>query len=116
MSKRMNKRIKTLWIKALRSGKYKQGKSKLHHAGRFCCLGVLCDLHRKSRETGKSKWNKLGYLGRNDALPYPVYEWASLTDADPMIGMGPEKDYLSAHNDNNKKSFREIAKLIEEYL
>jgi hypothetical protein len=34
--------FKAKWIAALRSGEYKQGKDKLHHDGRFCCLGVGC--------------------------------------------------------------------------
>lgn len=50
----MNKRIKTKWIRALRSGKYEQGKGSLKDGSNFCCLGVLCDLHAK--ETNRGKW------------------------------------------------------------
>lgn len=32
------------WVKALRSGKYEQGKSLLKNRNKFCCLGVACDL------------------------------------------------------------------------
>lgn len=32
------------WIEALRSGKYKQTKSRLRDTFGFCCLGVACDL------------------------------------------------------------------------
>lgn len=32
------------WIEALRSGQYQQGAGSLNREGRFCCLGVLCDL------------------------------------------------------------------------
>ena len=38
----MRKSIKTKWIKALRSGQYKQGQGALYRNGRYCCLGVLC--------------------------------------------------------------------------
>lgn len=31
---------KALWVAALRSGEYKQGKGCLHNDGKFCCLGV----------------------------------------------------------------------------
>jgi len=34
------------WVKALRSGKYKQGRNRLRKKDRFCCLGVLCELER----------------------------------------------------------------------
>lgn len=39
----MNEMEKKL-VAALRSGKYKQGKSYLRVGDRFCCLGVACDL------------------------------------------------------------------------
>ena len=37
----MNKEIKKLWIKALRSGKYKQIMDTLRNNKGYCCLGVL---------------------------------------------------------------------------
>jgi hypothetical protein len=40
----MNKEIADKWIEALRSGEYEQGIASLQSGGRFCCLGVLCDL------------------------------------------------------------------------
>lgn len=38
----MNKKLKKEWIKALRSGKYKQARGKLRVGRAYCCLGVLC--------------------------------------------------------------------------
>jgi hypothetical protein len=32
------------WVKALRSGKYKQSKGSLQVYGGFCCLGVACSV------------------------------------------------------------------------
>lgn len=53
----MNPVIKTKWLEALRSGEYQQGRVVLRTTpqpdaqhGRFCCLGVLCDL------IGPNKW------------------------------------------------------------
>ena len=44
----MDKRLKTRWLKALRSGEYEQGRGKLavetDSGARFCCLGVLVDI------------------------------------------------------------------------
>ena len=37
----MNKSIKKLWIKALRSGKFKQTTGVLCDKTGYCCLGVL---------------------------------------------------------------------------
>ena len=45
----MNPRIKDLWVKALQSGKYRQGQLRLireqkTYGTEHCCLGVLCEL------------------------------------------------------------------------
>jgi hypothetical protein len=42
----MKKDIAIKWIDALRSGKYKQGKSELHNSdtNEYCCLGVLNEI------------------------------------------------------------------------
>lgn len=37
----MDKKLKSKWIKALRSGKYQQGNMVLKSGGKYCCLGVL---------------------------------------------------------------------------
>ena len=49
----MKPEIKQKWINALRSGEYEQGRKSLRDRNKYCCLGVLCDLHAK--ETG-NKW------------------------------------------------------------
>ncbi len=45
------------WIKALRSGKYKQIQGELETTKGFCCLGVACKL-----EIEKSKQQRIGGL------------------------------------------------------
>lgn len=45
----MNKVLKSKWLKALRSGRYKQGDSYLRLSynrapARYCCLGVLAQI------------------------------------------------------------------------
>lgn len=44
----MDKKLKTKWIKALTSGKYKQGQAVLKDytvkGPEHCCLGVLCEV------------------------------------------------------------------------
>ena len=70
------------WLKALRSGKYKQGKGTLEDEGKFCCLGVLqkiangeteadCDLPSMHwlRQHGIRFTNEDGYLGCSPLLP-----------------------------------------------
>ena len=48
----MKKEIADKWVEALRSGKYKQGKSALKKDDSFCCLGVLCDIIGKGSIAG----------------------------------------------------------------
>lgn len=119
----MNKRIKKLWIKALRSGKYEQGKGSLRTlaaAGSpndfaFCCLGVLCDL--RAQATGR-RWRDKDdtYLGDSCTLPEVVREWAGLDDEDdPRLGPRRNSKRAAAANDAGK-SFSYIADRIEKYL
>ena len=39
----MDAKLKAKWVRALRSGKYKQALGRLHYAqpNAFCCMGVL---------------------------------------------------------------------------
>ena len=37
----MDKKLKAKWVKALRSGDYKQCHGFLYEGGGYCCLGVL---------------------------------------------------------------------------
>lgn len=38
----MKEDVKDIWVKGLRSGKFKQGKGRLQDGDRFCCLALLC--------------------------------------------------------------------------
>ena len=99
----MKKTIAMKWVKALRSGKYAQGKRLLRNGdGEFCCLGVLCDIspYRKS------------YLRMKDAvgdakfyLPVKVGNWAG------TLNLCAENT-LANMNDMGM-SFEKIAKYIE---
>jgi hypothetical protein len=41
----MKKDIASKWVKALRSGKFKQGRVLLKNRNKeYCCLGVLCEI------------------------------------------------------------------------
>ena len=40
----MDQKLKAKWVKALRSGRYRQGRLKLYRNGAYCCLGVLCKI------------------------------------------------------------------------
>lgn len=105
----MNNNAK-LWVKALKSGKYKQTSGTLQDEDGYCCLGVACKLYEK--KTGKK-------LEKNDRGFYcdatlrgkftKVRKWLRLHFSDGEYGCN---DNLTDLNDSGY-SFKEIAKIIE---
>lgn len=93
----MRDELKTKWLKGLRGRKYKQGKSRLKHSGRHCCLGVLCEVDGRKI----SRWQTTLRDGHIDLL------WA--------IGGSENQDTLMRMNDAGK-SFRKIADWIEKNI
>lgn len=103
--RRTKKEVYKRWIKALRSGEYKQSNSRLRSGSGFCCLGVLCDLAAKD---GGPQWDG-SYYG-----PVKEHIWAFPDDimVDFMVSDGEAFSKLAEMNDNGK-SFKEIADYIE---
>lgn len=103
--------IKKQWVAALRSGKYRQGRFALKQGREFCCLGMLCDLYGKAHGVpwSTSKEDGATMLGASLDLPGAVIEWA-------FGAKRPPHNRLVAMNDDEKKSFAEIADYIEEVL
>ena len=108
----MNPKIKARWLKALRSGRYKQAKGQLRKADSFCCLGVLCDLARKSKI---NKWDGEFFDGIEDVPPMSVWNWAGLMGPNPVVMTRKGPETLSALNDRGVK-FSTIANYIEKSL
>lgn len=119
----MKKRIKNKWLKALRSGDYKQTKKVLKDSKGYCCLGVLCDLHRLSRVDVKAKWNGKFYNSSTPStkmsLPVSVMEWAGLKsnigEYETKTKSKVEKNLIGL-NDLKGYSFKKIANVIEKYF
>ena len=117
----MNKKVKQLWLEALRSGEYKQGETQLRKGNKYCCLGVLCDIYRKNFG---GKWDKTGAFEDSytytaeSFLPEGVRRWSGLNAIDPDI----EDIALSTLNDGGvpdcpiSLTFDEIADLIQVHL
>ncbi len=57
----MDRKLRDKWLKALRSGKFRQAQGRLRRVDRktgeesFCCLGVLGTCSGASKETLRSK-------------------------------------------------------------
>jgi len=112
----MNPEIKAQWVAALRSGEYKQGRHRLRDGDRFCCLGVLCNLHAQAHpKIAATQNSKDVYLGADLVLPEAVVRWARLRDANPDIRMEDVCSNLSEVNDEGGR-FKTIANLIEAQL
>ena len=107
-------RIKKLWVKALRSGKYKQGRNALCHAGRYCCLGVLCDIAVKQGAMSRRK-----AFRENCQLNTDMLNWTQCRIGDPVLKVPHHiRDSVgrrcAALNDGHPGlTFKQIARLIE---
>ena len=133
--KSINKELVRQWVEALRSGKYKQGRSALRNIdNEFCCLGVLCDI---SKDTLNLDWElnniydpEIYTMDRNGGvLPDKVWNYLGreATDYKVQISLTNSKLpssivdgylgnslYLITLNDVYKLSFEQIADIIEE--
>jgi hypothetical protein len=103
----MNKTLKDKWVAALRSGQYRQAKEYLHvpNLG-YCCLGVLCDIYDDTKWTDNAhtQYN----FGTMTRCTYPTLGWLD------EIGLSDnDAEYLTILNDNENKTFDEIAGWIE---
>lgn len=111
--------IKEDWIKALRSGKYKQGTGCLRKGDEYCCLGVLCEvldldfipIYAEDDLEGiegveREIDNKIlyGIQGNEGGIPYSLLE---------IMKLEINQDYFVELNDGQKLSFEEIANVLE---
>lgn len=113
----MDKKLAMKWVKALRSGKYKQGQvGRLKSESGYCCLGVLCEI-----EGMKSAQDVAGgyyYYGQNQTHTHAYPDGKSLRHG---LGMITNSIFLSQLNDagipefpGGRFTFEEIADIIEQ--
>lgn len=111
----MDPKLKKAWVKALRSGEYKQGRGHMcedtPEGPRYCCLGVLVDIAHDG------DW----------VLDPNITTWKIDNNFDPSFQASfPSNKFLNevelnrdtadevAHMNDDGKSFEEIADFIEE--
>lgn len=114
----MKKEIMEKWVAALRSGEYKQGKYSLHSEGKFCCLGVLCEVALRDGVPVGVRGGGLNivYDGAVAVLPKRVQDWADMASDSGTMESSPQDGFrptLTLLNDDEGKSFVEIAAIIE---
>jgi hypothetical protein len=128
----MDSSLKQKWVRALRSGKYKQASGQLKTEDGFCCLGVLCDVYDPSNwivaddlDLGEDnqEWHykismRGGYTSiMKDVLPEEIADAAGLSRQNPEVPYGIDggMSSLAVINDSGA-SFAQIADLIETHL
>ena len=107
----MKKEIADLWANALESGEYKQTDGQLRHGDKFCCLGVLCNLHAQTHPEIASKQKDDSYMKQDEFLPKTVMKWAGIKTDDGDYSCYSET--LVGLNDAGVK-FQEIAQIIRD--
>jgi hypothetical protein len=100
------------WVEALESGEYQQAQGQLKdEGGGYCCLGVACDLYRKTRKRGR--WTPFSFQLRsgetNDTSlsNLPVKGWLGLDDE--------LEERLISMNDTGS-NFKQIAAYVRKRL
>lgn len=108
----MNKKLKAKWLRALRSGAYRQTDGKLaNDAGTaFCCLGVLADIQGCTWRPGDNGDGLVPVNKANRAIVRDSDDWLPIKRAGGLSSDQQEK--LAGMNDNGK-SFKQIAGYIE---
>ena len=139
----MNKTIAMKWVKALRSGKYKQGVGHLCQVSskgkKHCCLGVLTEMYQAEQKAKKKRVlpTKVSYVYVEDStatsglklievvkygsgedatevLSVAVRRWAGIKGRLGEFDVMDEGHYKSLSNMNDDgHSFEEIANFIE---
>jgi len=110
----MKKKWKRLWLKALRSNKYQQGRFVLRRGSgrkkecRFCPLGILADI------ICPRGW-------RSDGMNYSYSMRGSYTQLDKELmsitGLSAsDQSRVMMMNDEQQRSFPTISRWIEEHL
>lgn len=101
------------WVNALESGRYKQGEDSLCRVNddgseSYCCLGVLCEIAELKKEIRYDEYLNgtfVYYQNYRDTPPESLVNQLGLPSG--------EINYLIELNDNQKKSFQEIANYIK---
>ena len=130
----MKQNVMKKWVKALRSGKFKQGQGTLKQFNKqgqaqHCCLGVLCELYNETMKKNKKKtlpekvfdndrdfsygYSRFG--GKKEDLPKEVKDWSGISNSmGEFTTDNPIHDQynLADLNDTGRK-FKTIANIIE---
>lgn len=110
-------------VKALRSGKYTQGRGCLEAArdigaapaGSNCCLGVGCRVAIEDGLDIKVEVDDgvVRFNGEGGMLPDSVMNWYGFATSNGMYRSNGEHTSLISNNDDDLMTFEQIADVIE---
>jgi hypothetical protein len=122
----MDKRIKKLWINALRSGEFKQGRGFLEKNGCYCALGVLSALALVEGICTYEEINGLGTFDKRKInLSFNIMKWADIAQDNERYLIPSEHGVIVKFQGkvttimelNDKgMSFKRLATIIERHL
>lgn len=109
----MKEDIKDLWVKALRSGEFKQSQGYLYLDDKYCVTGILAMLGMVNGVCSYDEKNGQGYFDSNNVqIPVSVKEWSGLKTRNGVIPS--EFITLQGYNDTFGYDFDQLADIIEE--
>lgn len=113
--------IQTKWLEALESGNYQQGNGYLKRNGRYCCLGVLCEIAglKESIEEGGATCFSADELSSSSTyVPEAVVPAFGLRNPagalhnEVAVEFNSALGTLASLNDHTSLSFAELAAYI----
>lgn len=108
----MNKDNMLKWIEELETTTKEQGKGRLNSEGKFCCVGVACELFKLQKTPYSSRdINSYGVIGSTSVAPLELLEILDVTE-DQI-----KNDWnLYRKNDGEGYTFKEIAAYLRTQL
>lgn len=105
------------WLRALRSGEWKQGKQRLRSGDEYCCLGVACTLAGIEGVLIEDEggWpHGPTYLFDDDHLTLPAraQNWLGVEEGNPTLGI-PRQVAMDTLSDDTTWA-RDVASLNDE--
>ena len=117
----MKQEIAKIWVDALRSGEYTQGRERLKQIDKevvtHCCLGVLCELYNQQNDQPLKEiideiyGHCVSFNGFSNSLPPIVQKWAGLGSS-----FGTYQFSILSNMNDEGASFPVIADIIEQNI
>lgn len=119
VTKEQREELRRQWVAALRSGEFTQTRGYLCHKGRYCCLGIACEVFDRAFPGELERevlTDRITFNNHATLLPDVVRHAVGITYAggDFVVSSLDDEDESSlAERNDDGATFAEIADLIE---